>query len=76
MVDMSNYDHYYVNTKPQTDSEGEHEVHTGDCPKLPGTLSRKYLGYYDNCQEAVEKAKEHYDEVDGCAICSPDCHTR
>ena len=66
--------HYYVNTQEQSTSE--HEVHTEDCFYLPKADKRKYLGYFDNCKEAIKKAKEFYDNVDGCKFCSPECHTK
>ena len=65
-------DAYYVNTNAQ--STGEHEVHKEGCnyfPHLP-----KYLGNFSNCQDAVEEAMKYYANVDGCAYCIPECHTR
>jgi hypothetical protein len=65
-------DYYYVNDNAQ--STGEHEVHKEGCSFFP--KNRTYLGYFSNCKDAVEKAKDHYANVDGCAHCCPQCHTR
>ncbi len=66
---------YIVNTNAQP--TGEHEVHNEDiCNYLPEEENRKYLGNFDWCQPAVDKAKETYPNSDGCAHCCPDCHTR
>ena len=65
-------DNYYVNNKAQP--TGEHEVHKEGCSCLPS--DKTYLGIYSNCQDAVKEAKKHYSNVDGCAFCTPDCHTK
>lgn len=65
---------YYANKNAQ--SNGDHEVHNENCRYLPLEHNRKYLGDYTNCKDAVKKAKETDPSADGCAICSPDCHTR
>lgn len=65
-------DNYYVNNKAQP--TGEHEVHKEGCTYFPS--DKTYLGSYSNCQDAVKEAKNHYSNVDGCAFCAPDCHTR
>lgn len=67
-------DHYYVNENAQ--STGEHEVHKESCKYFPSIKNRKYLGYFSNCSDAVKKAKEYYEEVDGCRECCYACHTR
>ena len=64
---------YYVNKNAQ--SNGDHEVHTTGCSFLPKIENRIYLGEFDNCKDAVEQAKKHYTQVDGCYYCSRDCHT-
>ena len=66
-------DHYYVNKNAQ--SNGDHEVHKESCDYLPNSENRIYLGYYSNCREAVKKAKEYFDQVNGCYYCSYECHT-
>lgn len=64
---------YYINKNSQ--STGEHEVHKDNCSYLPEPSNRQYLGEYSNCKDAVKKAKDYYDNVDGCYHCT-DCHTR
>ena len=64
---------YYVNKNAQ--SNGDHEVHVSTCPSLPAIDSCVYLGMYESCAPAVTKAKETYAQSNGCARCSPDCHT-
>jgi len=46
---------YYVNKNAQP--TGEHEVHKDDCSFLPDSENRIYLGYFDNCKDAVNEAK-------------------
>lgn len=66
--------HYYVNKNAQ--STGEHEVHAEPCSYMPAPANRQYLGYFDSCRDAIKKAKEFYNNVDGCYYCSSLCHTR
>lgn len=63
--------YYYVNNEAQ--SSGEHEMHREGCAHL--TTNRVYLGYFFNCQDALEKARTIYSEVNGCIHCSADCHS-
>ena len=65
---------YYVNINEQP--TGEHEVHRDTCTHLPEPKNRIDLGYCSNCREAIEKAKEYYNRVDGCKYCSGDCHKK
>lgn len=67
-------DHYYVNDNDQP--SGEHEVHKNTCIYFSKIVSKTELGYYTNCREAVLKARTFYTNVDGCAYCCPECHTR
>lgn len=65
---------YYVNNN-QTKNPGlHHEVHTDEHAKELKIVNKSLLGYYDNCLDAVEKAKETYSDADGCAICCTLCH--
>jgi hypothetical protein len=64
---------YFVNKN--TDAQGDHEVHTEDCPWIPEMKNRIALGYHANCKSAVKKAKEYYSKVNGHKYCSVDCHT-
>jgi hypothetical protein len=43
---------YYVNNNAQVN--GDHEVHTDDCPYFKYLLSKKYLGLFHNCNPAVQ----------------------
>lgn len=65
---------YYVNKIAQ--SNGDHEVHKEDCSFLPSINNRIYLGEFNNCWEAVAKAKDYYTQVNGCYYCSKECHTQ
>ena len=64
---------YYVNKKAQ--ANGDHEVHKSDCDYLPSQENRLRLGDFLNCYDAVREAKRYYPTADGCAHCSPECHT-
>lgn len=64
---------YCVNKQAQ--STGEHEVHEMSCNHLPDSNNQQDLGWHSDCESAVEKAKDYYDNVDGCYYCSEDCHT-
>lgn len=66
--------HYCVNKNAQ--STGEHEVHKEGCDQMPDPENRQSLGDCANCSAAVEKAKQYFDNVDGCFYCSNECHTR
>jgi hypothetical protein len=64
---------FYVNKNAQ--SNGDHEVHESGCSWMPAEKNRIYLGSFDNCHEAVEEAKKHYEQVNGCYHCSNPCNT-
>ncbi|WP_417519745.1 hypothetical protein [Minwuia sp.] len=65
---------YYVNKNAQ--DNGDHEVHQVDvCPTPADEKNRLYLGNFSGCQGAVREAKKHYLKANGCANCSPACHT-
>lgn len=65
---------YYVNDRAQ--SNGDHEVHTGNCSFLPAAKNRTYLGDFYSCAPAVRKAKQTYATANGCYYCAGPCHTR
>lgn len=65
---------YYVNKNAQ--SNGDHEVHKSGCSFMPAPENRIYLGDFESCFPAVRKAKDHYDQVNGCYYCSKACHTQ
>ncbi len=64
---------YYVNKNAQ--DNGDHEVHESGCGWMPNPENRQYIGDFSSCHGAVRKAKEIYPTADGCAHCSPACHT-
>lgn len=64
---------YYVNKNAQ--NNGDHEVHKQGCFWLPKVENRIYLGEHTSCKSAVRKAKDYYDQVNGCYHCSNECHT-
>ena len=65
---------YCVNTNPQL--TGEREVHDTAkyCTHRPADCTS--LGWHSDCHSAVQAAKRLYSNVDGCAFCTPECHTR
>ena len=65
---------YYLSLVAQT--KGEHEVHVASCVYLPERAKREFLGVFENCHEAIKRAKDYFDNVDGCAYCCSDCHKR
>ena len=68
---MPNYD---VNKNAQ--ANGDHEVHRADyCPTPAEERNRHHLGTFASCREAVREAKKVYRQSNGCAFCSPECHT-
>lgn len=64
---------YYVNKNAQ--SSGDHEVHKSGCSFMPKSENRIPLGDFASCYGAVAAAKKIYPTADGCATCSPACHT-
>lgn len=68
---MADYARYSVNDVAQPN--GDHEVHKEGCHYFPANYT--HLGYYNNCAEAVKKARNHYRQVNGCAFCARECHT-
>ena len=57
---------------------GEHEVHNLDVARtcLPEPHNQLYLGVFPSCHEAIDAARKHYSNVDGCKNCAPACHKR
>lgn len=68
------YYHYYVNKLTTGNPNYNHEVHKSTCYYMPSLANREYLGYFNSCNEAIKEAKKRYTNVDGCAICCPECH--
>lgn len=67
---------FCVNTNSQP--TGEHEVHNLDagCGHLPDPQNQRFLGSFISCAGAIVEAKKTYGNVDGCAYCASECHTR
>ena len=63
---------YYVNMDAQPN--GEHEVHTSGCSRLPSIQSRIYLGNFISCHRAVTEGRSYYSHVSGCHACCNACH--
>jgi len=56
-------------------SNGDHEVHRATCSWLPNAENRIYLGEFNTSYEAVQEAKKHFTQVDGCYYCCRESHT-
>lgn len=57
-------------------SNGDHEVHTTGCSRMPDDENKKYLGEFQSCHEAVREAKRYYTQTNGCYYCCNACHTQ
>lgn len=64
---------YCVNKVAQ--ANGDNEVHKEGCAYMPLPQNQHYLGYHSGCQGAVLAARVYYRRANGCAFCSPVCHT-
>lgn len=64
---------YLINRNAQVN--GDHEVHKESCSRLPILVNRHYIGEFSTCMEALVVAKRLNPKADGCAKCSPACHT-
>jgi hypothetical protein len=64
---------YVVNRNAQPN--GDHEVHTKTCTWRPEPENQIDLGWHASCTSAVNEARKHYTQVNGCAYCSSACHT-
>lgn len=64
---------YFVNRNAQPN--GDHEVHREGCRYMPLPQNRDPLGEHVMCQTAVNQARVRYPRANGCATCSPTCHT-
>jgi len=40
---------------------------------VPKEENRIYLGYFSNCKEALEGARKHYSDIEGCYYCCSPC---
>ena len=69
--------HYFLYMK-DSDNDKDLEVHANNCLLEFKENLKDDLGVHDNCHKAVEKAKKLYPyaNINGCAFCSNDCHTK
>ena len=69
---------YYMNKNPQPQS-GDYEVHRMGCPTPAAPENQIHLGAFASCHPAVAEAKRRWPhlahKINGCAHCSPLCHT-
>ena len=66
--------YYRVNNNPQ--NNGDHEVHEQSCTHYAGLTDYQELGDHPNCHSAVDIARLHHNQVNGCFFCSLLCHTQ
>lgn len=63
---------YYINASKSSTDTDKFEMHTDECPKLPGFGHRLCIGVYYTCIAATEKAEElGFGKVIACADCCP-----
>jgi hypothetical protein len=72
---------YILNRNKQDSPSGEnYEIHNEDACKdnLPLPENRISLGSFNNCQDALKKAKDTYpgskNDIDACYWCCYSCH--
>lgn len=65
---------YFLNRTAQ--DNGDHEVHREGCRWLTLAVSMQDLDVHFSCHSAVALAKRTHPTANGCAFCSPECHTR
>ncbi|GAA5037818.1 hypothetical protein GCM10011506_35990 [Marivirga lumbricoides] len=65
---------YWVNKHTNTNPHNNHEVHKEGCQFMPS--DKIYVGDHANCDSALIEARKHYTDVDGCSVCSNECHKK
>jgi hypothetical protein len=58
---------YYIGTRPQ--ANGYHYIHREDCPLLPSTGERIYLGTFLSPGGAAVEGKKYFSNPDFCSFC-------
>jgi len=53
----------------QVSASGFKEVHDQDCPAIPDMLNRKYLGPFNNHDEALRRIKKSDTLAGYCQVC-------
>lgn len=60
------------------DDKGRHEIHTISCNHLPSPSNQLDIGYFSNCQEAINYMVRSNPNgnfnFDGCYYCCYPCH--
>lgn len=66
---------YYV-LEYNVNKDGERHIHqeNDECYRLPEKENRLALGYFDDCERAMTKAKELYDNINACYNCCMECY--
>lgn len=72
---MGKLQFYYVNNDDTKNPNWHHEVHTEEHANQLGIKNKKYLGYFDNCHDALAEAKKTYSDADGCIVCCTECNS-
>ena len=69
---------YKLNRTAQPNSQ-DHEVHTvgRPCYWRDRAVNLEDLGWHANCRDAIREAKRRHPSwrINGCATCTPECHT-
>ena len=63
---------FFVSKK--VDNNNEHIVHSSNCDYLPLPISRLDLGELYSCESAMERAKEFFENSNGCIHCCLLCY--
>jgi len=65
---------YYIKTKALIN--GTYEIHCYGCVWISNAKNIRFLGKFDDCLSAIERAKVVYPSkiINGCLMCSPYCH--
>lgn len=66
---------YYV-LEYEMNKDGERHIHLEDsaCYRFPNKENQLALGFHENCDLALAKAKELYDNVNACFNCCMECY--
>jgi hypothetical protein len=64
--------YFYANVKPKPN--GDIEIHTQSCNRLPNFKNRILLGIFNNSFDAIRKAKERFSTAIGCLYCCNECN--
>lgn len=62
---------YYIETAKEKNHPNL--VHVAECKQLPNFLSRKFLGHFNTCKEALSEAKKIIPMATSCKNCLFEC---